>query len=152
MRNADLALYRAKGDGRGAFRFFEPEMDAQMQARLALECDLRKALPANQFELYYQPVVDLATNGISGFEALLRWHHPERGMVAPGAFIPLAEETGLIVPIGRWVLEQACRKGAELQASTSARIRISVNLSVKQLQSDSIVDDVGSVLQETGLD
>ena len=84
MRNADLALYRAKGDGRGAFRFFEPEMDAQMQARRAMERDLRKALAAGEFELHYQPIVNLESNEISGFEALIRWHHPEKGMIAPG--------------------------------------------------------------------
>ena len=107
IRNADLALYRAKGDGRGTYRFFEQEMDAQMQARHALECDLRKALPAGEFELYYQPVVDLATDNISGFEALIRWRHPEKGMVAPDTFIPLAEEIGLIVPLGEWAIGDA---------------------------------------------
>ena len=88
MRNADLALYRAKGDGRGTFRFFEPEMDAQMQARRAMEHDLRKALPAGEFELYYQPVVNLASNEISGFEALIRWHHPEQGHDPAGRLHP----------------------------------------------------------------
>ena len=135
MRNADLALYRAKDDGRGAFRFFEPEMDAQMQARRVLECDLRKALPANQFELYYQPVVDLATNDISGFEALVRWHHPERGMVAPGAFIPLAEETGLIVPLGEWAIRQACETAAQWPGS----LKIAVNLSPAQFRSPGLL-------------
>src|SRR5450631_3050112 len=106
LRNADLALYRAKGDGRGTFRFFEPAMDLQMQSRRIMEQDLRKALPAGQFELYYQPVVNLASNEISGFEALIRWNHPERGIVSPAAFIPLAEEIGFIVPLGEWVIRQ----------------------------------------------
>ena len=88
-------------------------MDAQMQERRALECDLRKALLAGEFELYYQPVVDLASSEISGFEALIRWHHPKRGMVAPGTFIPLAEEIGLIVPLGEWAIRQACATAAQ---------------------------------------
>ena len=112
MRNADLALYRAKGDGRGTYRFFEPEMDAQMQARRAMEYDLRKALAAGEFELHYQPVVNLASNEISGFEALIRWRHPEKGMISPGAFIPLAEEIGFIVPLGEWAIRQACATAA----------------------------------------
>src|SRR5581483_10461754 len=96
IRNADLALYRAKGDGRGTYRFFEREMDAQMQVRRSTENDLRKALAAGEFELHYQPVVNLASDEVSGFEALVRWRHPEKGVVAPGAFIPLAEEIGMI--------------------------------------------------------
>src|SRR3984957_19936607 len=98
LRNADLALYRAKGDGRSTFRFFEPVMDLQMQTRRILEQDLRRALPAGEFELYYQPVVNLASRTVSGFEALIRWNHPQRGLVSPGTFIPLAEEIGFIVP------------------------------------------------------
>ena len=147
MRNADLALYRAKSDGRGAFRFFEPEMDAQMQARRTLECDLRKALPANEFELYYQPVVDLATNEISGFEALVRWHHPERGMVAPGAFIPLAEETGLIVPLGEWAIRQACGTAAQWPGN----LKIAVNLSPAQFRSPGLLHAIVGALAATGL-
>jgi diguanylate cyclase (GGDEF)-like protein len=147
MRNADLALYRAKSDGRGAFRFFEPEMDAQMQARRTLECDLRKALPANEFELYYQPVVDLATNEISGFEALVRWHHPERGMVAPGAFIPLAEETGLIVPLGEWAIRQACGTAAQWPGN----LKIAVNLSPAQFRSPGLLNAIVGALATTGL-
>jgi predicted signal transduction protein with EAL and GGDEF domain len=135
MRNADLALYRAKGDGRGALRFFEAEMDAQMQARRLLERDLRKALPAGQFELYYQPIVDLATDEISGFEALIRWHHPQRGMIAPSAFIPMAEETGLIVPLGEWVIRQDCATAA----SWPGNLKIAVNLSPAQFRSPGLL-------------
>ena len=142
-----LALYRAKGDGRGAFRFFEPEMDAQMQARRALECDLRKALPAGEFELYYQPIVDLATNKISGFEALIRWHHPQRGLVAPGTFIPLAEETGLIVPLGEWAIRQACATAA----SWPANLKIAVNLSPAQFRSPGLLQAIVGALAASGL-
>ena len=109
IRNADLALYRAKGDGRGTFRFFEPAWTRAMQARRELEHDLRKALAAGEFELHYQPVVNLDRNEITGFEALVRWRHPERGLVPPGEFIPLAEEIGLILPMGEWVLQAGLR-------------------------------------------
>ena len=147
MRNADLALYRAKGDGRGALRFFEAEMDAQMQARRLLECDLRKALPAGQFELYYQPIVDLATNEISGFEALIRWHHPQRGMIAPSAFIPMAEETGLIVPLGEWVIRQACATAA----SWPGNLKIAVNLSPAQFRSPGLLQAIVDALAASRL-
>ena len=99
LRNADLALYRAKSDGRGTFRFFEPVMDLQMQTRRIMEQDLRKALPAGEFVLHYQPVVNLASNEISGLEALIRWNHPTKGLISPATFIPLAEEIGFIVPL-----------------------------------------------------
>ena len=95
LRNADMALYDAKGDGRGTFRFFEPEMNTRMKVRRELEMDLRKALASEQFELHYQPLVVLETNEVNGFEALLRWNHPTRGLVSPADFIPIAEETGL---------------------------------------------------------
>src|SRR5581483_7182716 len=142
LRSGDLALYRAKSDGRGTYRFFAPGMDAAAQARRKLEIDLRNALSAGQFELYYQPLVDLDRNEVSAFEALLRWKHPERGTVPPDEFIPLAEETGLIVPIGEWVLRQACSAAA----SWPEAVRVAVNLSALQLNVVNIAELVSGAL------
>ncbi len=147
LKNADMALYRAKSDGRGRYRFFEPEMDAKMQARRALEIDLRKALVREEFELYYQPLVNLETDEITGFEALVRWHHPERGMLFPGDFIPLAEEIGLIVPLGDWVLRRACLAAA----SWPAPIRVAVNLSPVQFKNPELVLSVFNALAKSEL-
>jgi diguanylate cyclase (GGDEF)-like protein len=147
LRNADLALYRAKDDGRGTFRFFEVGMDAQMQERRLLEQDLRLAIGGGQFEMYYQPIADTKTRRITAFEALIRWHHPERGMIPPSSFIPLAEESGLIVPIGQWVLGEACRTASAWPED----IRVAVNLSPGQLRNGSIVDVVSEALRESGI-
>jgi diguanylate cyclase (GGDEF)-like protein len=147
MRNADLALYEAKGAGRGTYRVFEPQMDAQMQARRSMESDLRRALAEGQFELHYQPVVDLATNEINGFEALIRWCHPEKGVISPGAFIPLAEELGLIVAIGEWVLREACATAARWPQN----ITIAVNISAAQMRNPGLVQTVMSALSASGL-
>ncbi len=146
LKKADMALYRSKEDGRSIYSFFEPEMDARMQRRRALELDLRKALALDQFEVHYQPLVNLASDQISGFEALLRWLHPERGMVQPNDFIPLAEETGLIGPIGIWVLNQACRDAM----TWPDHIKIAVNVSPVQF-SNTLVLDVISALSKSGL-
>ena len=132
-----MALYRAKADGRGMFRFFEAEMDARMQARRALELDLRKAVANGEFELFYQPLVDVRSRRVRGFEALLRWHHPERGLVSPADFIPLAEETGLIVPIGEWVLRRACKEAATWPDDVS----VAINLSPVQFKSQAAAVD-----------
>jgi predicted signal transduction protein with EAL and GGDEF domain len=147
LRNADMALYDAKADGRGTFRFFEPEMNTRMKVRRELEMDLRKALATEQFELYYQPLVVLETNEVNGFEALLRWNHPARGMVSPADFIPIAEETGLIVPLGEWVLKAACNEAVHWPE----HIKVAVNLSPAQLNCRNLVSMVTSALNETGM-
>lgn len=147
MKNADLALYRAKFEGRGTYRLFHSAMDAEMQERRLLELDLRYALQRGEFELLYQPLIDLHTQATAGFEALLRWRHPVRGTVPPGAFIPLAEEIGAIIPIGEWVLRQACLAAA----SWPDDLRVSVNLSPVQFKARDLVGTVRAVLQDSGL-
>ncbi len=147
LKAADLALYRAKNSGRGTFHFFEPELDQRMHARRNLERDMRKALVSGEFELHYQPFVDLKSGDISGAEALLRWGHPQRGMVSPAEFIPLAEETGLIVPIGEWVLRTACAEAAKWPAG----LRIAVNLSPAQFRSKELVPVVVRALAASGI-
>ena len=147
LKNADMALYRAKADGRGVDRFYEAEMDARMQARHALELDLRKAIANDEFELYYQPLVKLETERICGFEALIRWKHPARGTISPLEFIPMAEETGLIVPIGEWALRQACREAATWPSD----IRVAVNVSPAQFRKPGLVKVVSDALAESGL-
>jgi diguanylate cyclase (GGDEF)-like protein len=147
LKNADMALYGAKADGRGTYRFFEQEMDTRMKVRRELEMDLRKALVNNEFELYYQPVVNLQSNQISAFEALIRWNHPTRGMVSPADFIPIAEETGLIVPIGEWVLRTACHE----TASWPEHIKVAVNLSPAQLKCRNLMAIIASALASSGM-
>jgi diguanylate cyclase (GGDEF)-like protein len=148
LKQADMALYRAKADGRATFRFFEPEMDAQFQARRALEVDLRKALANKEFELFYQPQVNIQSNEISGFEALLRWRHPERGMIPPAEFIPVAEDIGLISEMGEWIMEQACLDAAAWPQG----IKVAVNLSPVQFRNKSLVQSVKRALAHSGLD
>src|SRR5215212_3611223 len=148
LRNADLALYRAKSDGRGTFRFFEPVMDLQMQTRRIMEQDLRKALPSGEFELYYQPVVNLASKEISGFEALIRWNHPSKGMISPATFIPLAEEIGFIVPMGEWVIRQACATAAQWPDN----LHIAVNISAVQFRNPGLMQVITSALAASRLD
>jgi diguanylate cyclase (GGDEF)-like protein/PAS domain S-box-containing protein len=147
MRNADMALYRAKSDGGGVHRFFEREMDRQAQKRRDMERDLRSAFANGEFELHYQPLVDIAADQISGFESLLRWHHPEKGMISPADFIPVAEDIGLIVALGEWVLREACTEAAKWPAD----IKIAVNLSPVQFRSRNLVQAVISALAHSGL-
>ena len=148
LNNADLALYQAKAERRGTFRFFEAGMNARVQARRALERALREALNTGALELYYQPLMNLRENRIIACEALLRWRHPERGFISPAEFIPIAEETGLIAPIGEWVLREACR-----EASTwPGEIKVAVNLSPLQFRQPGLVPAVVSALANAGLD
>jgi diguanylate cyclase (GGDEF)-like protein len=147
LKNADLALYRAKADGGNAFRLFEPEMDARMQARRILEIDLRAALQRQEFRLAYQPLVNIESDEITGFEALVRWHHPVKGIISPADFIPLAEETGLIVPLGEWILRQACQDAARWPSN----IRIAINLSPVQFRSHGLLQAVFSSLAASRL-
>lgn len=147
LKKADMALYRAKADGRGAFHFFERAMDEQLQARRALELDLRRALQAGEFELFYQPLYNLGDERVTGCEALLRWRHPERGMVSPADFIPLAEEIGLIVQLGEWVLRTACAEAAHWPS----HVRLAVNLSPAQFRDRGLVRTVVSALAASGL-
>jgi diguanylate cyclase (GGDEF)-like protein/PAS domain S-box-containing protein len=147
LRNADMALYEAKSHGRGAYHFFQAEMDAQMQARHTLELDLRKALSAGEFELYYQPIVDAESGEIDSFEALLRWNHPQRGLIAPDKFISVVEEIGMIGSLGDWVLKQACREAVGWPSRTA----VAVNLSAAQFRSSTLALTVASALATSGL-
>jgi diguanylate cyclase (GGDEF)-like protein len=147
LKNADLALYGAKGDGRRTYRFFEAGMDARAKARRSLEFELRQAISEGGFDLYYQPVVNLEDGKVSCCEALLRWRHPERGMISPAEFIPVAEETGLINELGRWVLETACAEAANWPDHVS----IAVNVSPVQFKSQTLALNVASALAASGL-
>ena len=153
LRNADVAMYMAKRDSKGSYRVFEPAMHERVVERLELQAELQRALELNQLEIHYQPVVRLDKRADYGVEALLRWMHPARGTIPPLNFIPLAEETGLIISIGRWVLEEACRRGVLLHERFPRKppLTMSVNLSVKQLQSDTIIHDVRHALESSGL-
>ena len=147
LKNADIALSRAKSEGRGTYRFFEKGMDVRMQARRTLEMDLRKALVQGEFELHYQPIHDLRRNALCGLEALLRWKHPQRGMVSPAEIIPLAEEMGFIVPVGEWVLREACAEAAKWPD----HLKIAVNLSPKQFKCRNLVQTVVNAVVAAGL-
>jgi diguanylate cyclase (GGDEF)-like protein/PAS domain S-box-containing protein len=147
IKNADLAMYGAKASGRRTYRFFEPAMDATAKARLAMEQDLRQALADGGFEIHYQPLVDLGNNEVTGCEALLRWRHPERGMVSPAEFVPVAEDTGLIVELGEWVLRTACVEAA----TWPAHVRLAVNISPVQLKCQTVALKIAGALAASGL-
>ncbi len=152
VKNADTAMYRAKEQGRDTYQLFTAAMNATAMERLALEHGLRRALPQNELELHYQPIVDVASGHVHGVEALLRWRHSELGLVTPTEFVPLAELTGLVVPIGAWVLRTACRQAAEWQKRVAPGLSVAVNLSARQLQQPDLVAVLTRVLDESGLD
>ena len=153
LRDADVAMYRAKRDGRAHYVLFTPSMQIDTLARLELENDLRHALEHDELRVHYQPIVLLESGDFMEVEALVRWQHPTRGLMPPGDFIPLAEETGLIIPLGQWVLEQACVQVAQwnAQRSSNAQLTLSVNLSPRQFQTPSLAEDVARALQNARL-
>lgn len=154
LRDADTAMYRAKALGKGQYHIFDPVMHAAALERLQLETDLRRGLEQQELVVYYQPIVDLNTGKIAGFEALVRWRHPERGLVPPGLFIPIAEETGLITPIGYWVLFEACHQLQTWQKQNlvDSSLFVSVNLSVKQFAQPNLLEQIDQVLEQSQLD
>jgi EAL domain-containing protein (putative c-di-GMP-specific phosphodiesterase class I) len=145
----------AKAEGKGRYQIFEPTMHNSVLRRLELRADLLRAVEGNEFVLYFQPIYEMASGELAGVEALIRWQHPERGLVPPDQFIPLAEETGLIVPIGKWALQEACRQALTLQRARprpGRPLTMAVNLSAKQLQEPELVRDLAEILRETGLE
>lgn len=152
VKHADIAMYRAKEQGRNNYQFYAYEMEDAIVRRAVLENGIRKALERNEFILYYQPQIDLETKKIVGLEALVRWIHPEHGLISPVEFIPIAEETGLIVPIGEWILQTACEQAKLWQVQGFPKLRISVNLSARQVQQKNLVEKISSILQTSGLE
>jgi len=152
LERAETAAYCARQDGHGLFNFYSSQLDARALERLTLEGSMRRGLERDEFIVYYQPKVEIRTGRVTGFEALVRWKHPDLGMVSPAQFIPLAEETGLIVPLGEYVLRQACRQNKEWQRQGLAPVRMAVNLSSIQFQQPQLAGVIRRVLDETGLD
>jgi diguanylate cyclase (GGDEF)-like protein len=152
MKNADIAMYRAKEEGKNNFQFYSKELNEHSLERLTMESNLRRALERNEFRLHYQPKIDLRSGQITGVEALLRWQHPDLGMVAPAQFITMAEETGLIVPIGKWVLQTACRQNKAWQDQGLPRLSMAVNLSARQFSDENLLQDITSIVKESEMD
>jgi diguanylate cyclase (GGDEF)-like protein len=151
-KNADIAMYQAKEDGKNTFQLYSEKLNANSLEHLTLESGLRHALERGEFELYYQAKWDMATGQIAGMEALLRWQHPDLGIIAPLQFIPVAEETGLIVPIGKWVLRAACQQNMAWQRAGLPRLNIAVNLTARQFRDEHLLHDIAATLQETGME
>ena len=153
LRDADLTMYSAKERGKARYEVFDRSMHTKAIERLHLENDLRRGVEREEFAVYYQPITSLSTGKISGFEALARWHHPSRGIISPGDFIPVAEETGLIVPLGNWLLEESCRqlRTWQLKYPEHPPMKISVNLSGKQLREPSLIEQIDRILSKTEL-
>jgi diguanylate cyclase (GGDEF)-like protein/PAS domain S-box-containing protein len=152
LKNADNAMYRAKSEGRNTYQMSTEEMSRSMHERLTLESGLHQALERNEFDVYYQPQVDVPTMKIVGMEALLRWRHPERGLMTPGSFMSVAEERGIIVPIGDWVLRTACKQAKSFRDAGLPSFRVAVNLSARQFREQTMVDSIESALKQSGLD
>jgi len=151
LKHADLAMYRAKESGRNTYRFFEPDMNGYAADRQSLESGLHRAIDRHEFVLHYQPMVSLASGEFTGVEALIRWHHPQRGLVSPAQFVPIAEESGFIAAIGRWVLHEACRQSREWRAAGLPPMRIAINISAVELRDKGFVANVGGMLEQHGL-
>jgi predicted signal transduction protein with EAL and GGDEF domain len=151
MKNADIAMYQAKAEGKNNFKFYSEEMNSHSLERLTLESSLRKALEEREFLLHYQPKIELKSGGVVGTEALLRWQHPELGVVFPAKFIPIAEETGLIVAIGKWVLRTACAQNVDWQKNGLPELNMAVNISGRQFLDEHLLGDVALILKETGM-
>jgi EAL domain-containing protein (putative c-di-GMP-specific phosphodiesterase class I) len=151
MKHADFAMYHAKDVGRNNYQFFEPTMTARAIERQSLELGLRNALERKQLELHYQAIVNLQTRALEGVEALVRWRHPSQGIITPAQFVPIAEESGLIVPIGRWILREACRQARAWQDAGLPAVRVAVNISPVELRQKDFVTGVRTILAESGL-
>ena len=152
MKNADIAMYHAKQEGKNNFQFHSEQMDTHTLARLALESSLRHALDRNEFQLHYQAKMNLGTSRMTGMEALLRWRHPDLGMIPPAQFIPIAEEIGLIGSIGQWVIRTACRQNKAWQDRGFPPMRVAVNLSARQFNDENLVESITAILEETRMD
>ena len=152
LRNADIAMYRAKANGKACYQVYDPSMHSQVLWRMRMEADLRKALDADELEIHYMPIISICTGAFKGVEALVRWRHPQRGLIPPGDFVPLAEESGLIIPLDRWVFDRACRQVVEWQHRFGQPFELSINLSGKQFAQPDLIRSIQSMIVGTGID